>query len=57
LPQETTKKNKNWRFVVQYIVVGGRQTMKLTQFFREQLDREVERSRKPLEQAPEGKYE
>jgi uncharacterized damage-inducible protein DinB len=31
--------------------------MKLTEFFREQLDREVERSRKALEQVPEGKYE
>jgi uncharacterized damage-inducible protein DinB len=31
--------------------------MKLTDFFREQLDREVERSRKALEQVPEGKYE
>src|ERR1044072_7862290 len=29
--------------------------MKLTEFFREQLDREVERSRKALEQVPEGK--
>src|SRR5215207_6626178 len=33
------------------------QTMKLTEFFREQLDREVERSRKALEQVPEGKYD
>jgi len=31
--------------------------MKLTEFFREQLDREVERSRKAIEQAPEGKYD
>jgi uncharacterized damage-inducible protein DinB len=31
--------------------------MKLTDFFREQLDREVERSRKALEQVPEGKYD
>ena len=31
--------------------------MKLTEFFREQLDREVERSRKALEQVPEGKYD
>jgi uncharacterized damage-inducible protein DinB len=31
--------------------------MKLTEFFREQLDREVARSRKALEQAPEGKYD
>lgn len=30
--------------------------MKLTEFFREELDREVERSRKALEQVPEGKY-
>jgi len=31
--------------------------MKLTEFFREQLDREVERSRKALEQVPDGKYD
>jgi uncharacterized damage-inducible protein DinB len=31
--------------------------MKFTEFFREQLDREVERSRKALEQVPEGKYD
>src|ERR1044072_1075014 len=31
--------------------------MKLTEFFREQLDREVERLRKALEQVPEGKYD
>src|ERR1043166_84658 len=31
--------------------------MKLTEFFREQLDREVERSRRALEQVPEGKYD
>ena len=31
--------------------------MKLIEFFREQLDREVERSRKALEQVPEGKYD
>jgi uncharacterized damage-inducible protein DinB len=31
--------------------------MKLTEFFREQLDREVERSRKALEQVPDGKFE
>jgi len=31
--------------------------MKLTELFREQLDREVERSRKALEQVPEGKYD
>ena len=31
--------------------------MKLTEFFREQLDREVERSRKALEQVPDGKYQ
>ena len=31
--------------------------MKLTEFFRAQLDREVERSRKALEQVPEGKYD
>jgi len=31
--------------------------MKLTQFFREQLDREVERSRKAIEQVPDGKYD
>ena len=31
--------------------------MKLTDFFRAQLDREVERSRKALEQVPDGKYE
>jgi uncharacterized damage-inducible protein DinB len=33
------------------------QTMKLTEFFREQLDREVERSRKAIEQVPVGKYD
>jgi hypothetical protein len=31
--------------------------MKLTEFFREQLDREVERSRKALEQEPDGQYQ
>jgi uncharacterized damage-inducible protein DinB len=31
--------------------------MKLTEFFREQLDREVERSRKALEQVPDGQYQ
>src|SRR5215475_6026622 len=31
--------------------------MKLTEFFREQLDREVERSRKALEQVPDGKFD
>ena len=31
--------------------------MKLTEFFREQLDREVERTRKAIEQVPEGKFE
>ena len=30
--------------------------MKLTEFLREELDREVERSRKALEQVPEGQY-
>ena len=29
--------------------------MKVTEFFRDELDREVERSRKTLEQAPDGK--
>ena len=31
--------------------------MKLTEFFREQLDREVERSRKAHEQVPDGQYQ
>lgn len=31
--------------------------MKLTEFFRDELDREVDRSRKALEQAPDGKYD
>ena len=31
--------------------------MKLTEFFREELDREVERSRKALEEVPSGKYD
>src|ERR1041385_7852703 len=31
--------------------------MKLTEFLREQLDREVERSRKALEQVPDGQYQ
>jgi uncharacterized damage-inducible protein DinB len=31
--------------------------MKLTEFFREELDREVERSRKAIEQVPSGKYD
>jgi uncharacterized damage-inducible protein DinB len=31
--------------------------MKLTEFFRDELDREVERPRKALEQVPDGKYE
>ena len=31
--------------------------MKLTEFFREELDREIERSRKALEHVPDGKYQ
>ncbi len=31
--------------------------MKVTEFLREELDREVERSRKALEQVPDGKYD
>jgi uncharacterized damage-inducible protein DinB len=31
--------------------------MKVTEFFREELDSEVERSRKALEQVPDGKYD
>jgi len=31
--------------------------MKLTQYFRDELNREVERSRRALEQVPEGKYD
>jgi uncharacterized damage-inducible protein DinB len=31
--------------------------MKITEFFRDELDREVERSRKALEQVPDRKYE
>ena len=31
--------------------------MKLTEFFREELDREVERSRKALEHVPDGQYQ
>jgi hypothetical protein len=31
--------------------------MKLTEFLLAEMDREVERSRKALEQAPEGKYD
>ena len=31
--------------------------MKLTEFFREELDREVERSRKALKEVPSGKYD
>ena len=31
--------------------------MKLTEFFREEFDREVERSRKALEQVPDGQYQ
>ena len=31
--------------------------MKLTEFFRAELDREVERSRKAIEQVPDGKYD
>ena len=31
--------------------------MKLTEFFRDELDREVERSRKALEQVPDGQYD
>ena len=31
--------------------------MKLTEFFREEIDREVERSRKALEQVPSGQYD
>jgi uncharacterized damage-inducible protein DinB len=31
--------------------------MKLTEFFREEIDREVERSRKALQEAPSGKYD
>ena len=31
--------------------------MKLTEFLLDELDREVERSRRALEQVPEGKYD
>ena len=31
--------------------------MKLTEFFRDELDREVERSRKALEEVPDGQYQ
>ena len=31
--------------------------MKLTEFLRSELDREVERSRQALKEVPEGKYE
>ena len=31
--------------------------MKLTEFFREELDREVERSRKALKEVPDGQYQ
>ena len=31
--------------------------MKLTEFFRSELDREVERSRKALQEVPEDKYD
>jgi uncharacterized damage-inducible protein DinB len=31
--------------------------MKLTEFFRDELDREVERSRKAIEQVPDGQYQ
>ena len=31
--------------------------MKLTEFFRDQLDREVERSRKALDEVPDGQYQ
>jgi len=31
--------------------------MKLTEFFQQQLDREVERSRKAIEQVPDGKFD
>lgn len=31
--------------------------MKLTEFYREELDREVERSRKALQEVPDGKYD
>ena len=31
--------------------------MKLTEFFRNEIDREVERSRKALEQVPDGKFD
>ena len=31
--------------------------MKLTEFFRAELDREIERSRKALQQVPDGKYD
>ncbi len=39
------------------IIGGKRLAMKLTEFLREQLDREVERSRRALEQVPDGKYD
>jgi hypothetical protein len=31
--------------------------MKLTEFFQAEIDREVERSRRALEQVPDGKYD
>ncbi len=35
----------------------GETSMKMTEFLRAELNREVERSRRALEQAPEGKYD
>src|SRR5688572_3577667 len=54
----------DWRLVVRFsyrrqkfIIRIWRAVMKLTEFLREELDREVERSRKALEQVPSGKYD
>src|SRR5882762_8387667 len=43
-PSRQGRRDKEWR-------------MKLTEFFLAELDREVERSRRALEQVPEGKYD
>jgi uncharacterized damage-inducible protein DinB len=43
--------------ITQTKITDREMSMKLTEFLRAELDREVERSRRALEQAPEGKYD
>src|SRR5204863_6110359 len=45
------------RLTYYYLNPKGGTPMKLQEFLRAEMDREIERSRRALEQAPEGKYD